>query len=96
MDTQTIINLLVSLIAGGAGSNLVATVLKNKTLTPMLNTVLGAVGGLIGGNVLPTAIGPVGELVGQYGNVGTGVLSAIVGAVLPLIVGFFKKPAVAA
>jgi len=96
MDTQTIINLLVSLIAGGAGSNLVATVLKNKTLTPMLNTVLGAVGGFVGGNVLPSVIAPVGELVGTYGNVGTGVLSAIVGALLPLIVGFIRKPAVAA
>jgi len=96
MDTQFIINLLVSLIAGGVGSNVLATVLKNKTLTPVLTTVLGAVGGYIGGNVLPSLIAPVGELVGTYGNVGTGVLSALVGAVLPLIVSFIKKPAVAA
>lgn len=96
MDTQFIINLLVSLIAGGVGSNVVATLLKNRTLTPMLTTVLGAVGGFVGGNVLPSLIAPVGELVGTYGNVGTGVLSAIVGALLPLIVGFIRKPAVAA
>ncbi|MFM7244439.1 MAG: hypothetical protein ACKO40_09755 [Planctomycetaceae bacterium] len=97
MDTQTIINLLVSLIAGGAGGNIVTALLKNKTLTPVLTTVLGSVGGIVGGNVLPKLIPVIGTLVGGDANhVGTGVLSAIVGALLPLIVSFLKKPAVAA
>ncbi len=97
MDTYTIINLLVSLIAGGAGANVLTAVLKNKTLTPVLTSVLGAVGGVVGGNVLPKLIPAIGALVGGDANhVGTGVLSAIVGALLPLIVSFFKKPAVAA
>ena len=51
----------------------------------------------LGGKVLPMLIPAIGSLVGGTDSlVGTGGLSAIVGALLPLIVGFFKKPAVAA
>jgi uncharacterized membrane protein YeaQ/YmgE (transglycosylase-associated protein family) len=97
MDMQTIINLLVSLIAGGAGGNVVGALLKNRNLGPMLSTVLGLVGGGIGGTVLPKLVPAIGALVGGDANhVGTGVLSAIVGALLPLIVSFLKKPVVAA
>jgi hypothetical protein len=47
--------------------------------------------------VLPKLVPAIGALVGGDANhVGTGVLSAIVGALLPLIVSFLKKPAVAA
>jgi len=97
MDPQ-IISWIVSLIAGGAGGNIVGALLKNKALTPMLNTVLGAVGGGLGGKVLPMLVPAIAGLVGggDTNYAGTGVLSAIVGALLPLIVGFIKKPAVAA
>lgn len=92
MDPQ-IIGWLVSLIAGGAGGNIVGALLKNKNLTPMLNTILGLAGGA-GGKLLPTLIPALGGLLGGEGNlVGTGGLSAILGALLPLIVGMLKKPA---
>jgi hypothetical protein len=100
MDSQIIsliISWTVSLIAGGAGGTIVGALVKNRNLSPMLNAVLGLVGGGLGGKVLPMLIPAIGSLVGGTDSlVGTGGLSAIVGALLPLIVGFFKKPAVAA
>jgi hypothetical protein len=95
MDPQ-IIGWIVSLIAGSAGGNVVGALLKNRNLGPMLNTVLGAAGGGIGGKILPMLVPAIGSLVGGSDNlVGTGGLSAIVGALLPLIVSFLKKPATA-
>jgi hypothetical protein len=94
MDPQ-IISWIVSLIAGSAGGNIVGVLLKNRNLGPMLNTVLGAVGGGLGGKLLPLLVPAIGSLVGGSGLAGTGGLSAIVGALLPLIVSFLKKPATA-
>jgi uncharacterized membrane protein YeaQ/YmgE (transglycosylase-associated protein family) len=94
MDPQ-IISWIVSLIAGSAGGNIVGALLKNRNLGPMLNTVLGLVGGGVGGKLLPMLVPAIGQLVGGDSLVGTGGLSAIVGALLPLIVSFLKKPATA-
>jgi uncharacterized membrane protein YeaQ/YmgE (transglycosylase-associated protein family) len=93
MDPQ-IISWIVSLIAGGAGGNIVGALLKDRNLGPMLNTVLGLVGGGVGGKLLPMLVPAIGSLVGGTDSLaGTGGLSAIVGALLPLIVSFLKKPA---
>jgi uncharacterized membrane protein YeaQ/YmgE (transglycosylase-associated protein family) len=67
MDSQIIsliISWTVSLIAGGAGGTIVGALVKNRNLSPMLNTVLGAVGGGLGGKVLPMLIPAIGSLVG--------------------------------
>ena len=92
MDPQ-IISWIVSLIAGSAGGNIAGALLKNRNLGPALNTVLGLVGGGVGGKILPMLIPALGSLVGGQGLAGTGGLSAIVGALLPVIVSFLKKPA---
>jgi uncharacterized membrane protein YeaQ/YmgE (transglycosylase-associated protein family) len=96
MDPQ-IISWLISLIAGGAGGNIVGALLKNRSLGPMLNTILGVVGGGVGGKLLPMLVPALGSLVGGTGGnlLGTGGLSALVGALLPLIISFLKKPAAA-
>ncbi len=93
MDNQALISLIVSLVAGGAGGNAVGAILKNKNLGPMINTILGLIGGGIGGEVLPKLIPAIGALIGEGNLAGTGGISAIVGALLPLIVSFVKKPA---
>jgi uncharacterized membrane protein YeaQ/YmgE (transglycosylase-associated protein family) len=95
--TPQIISWIVSLIAGSAGGNIVGALFKNRNLGPMLNTVLGLVGGGIGGQVLPQLIPALGGLLGggDANYAGTGVLSVIAGALLPLIVSFLKKPAFA-
>ena len=94
MDPQ-IISWIVSLIAGTAGGNVVGALLKDRNLGPMLNSVLGAVGGGLGGKILPMLVPAIGSLVGGENLVGTGGLSAIVGALLPVIVSFLKKPSAA-
>ena len=95
MDNPQIISWLISLIAGSAGGNIVGALLKNRSLGPMLNTVLGLAGGSVG-KLLPSLVPTIGSLIGgaEPGNyAGFGGLSAIIGALLPLIVSFLKKPA---
>lgn len=93
MDPQ-IISWIVSLIAGGASGNVVGALLKNRNLGPLLNTVLGLIGGGLGGKLLPMLVPAIGSIVGGADNLaGTGGLSAVVGALLPLIASFLKKPA---
>jgi hypothetical protein len=54
-------------------------------LGPLINTILGALGGLGGGQLAAPALGG-----GTGAEVGA---SAVVGALLPLIVGMLKKKA---
>ena len=74
---------LLQLIAGAAGGNVAGLAAKAKSLGPLLNTVLGALGGLGGG-----------QLAGGTLDAGTGGqlgLSAVLGALLPLLVAMLKK-----
>ncbi len=76
---------LLQLIAGAVGGNAAGLANKAKSLGPLLNTILGALGGLGGGQVAGGAL-----------DAGTGAevgASAVVGALLPLIVGMLKKKA---
>ena len=91
MDPQ-IISWLICLVAGSAGGNIVGALLKNRSLGPVLNSILGLVGGGIGGQLLPSLLPALAGALGG-GNVANGGLSAIIGALLPLIVSFLKKPA---
>jgi len=96
MDPQ-IISWIVSLIAGSAGGNVVGALLKNRSLGPVINSVLGLVGGGLGGKVLPMLVPALSGLVGGGESLaGTGGLSLVVGGLLPLVASFIKKPAVAA
>jgi uncharacterized membrane protein YeaQ/YmgE (transglycosylase-associated protein family) len=86
---NALISWLTSLVAGGAGGNIIGALMKDRSLGPMLNSVLGAVGGAVGGQLLPMLIPAL-----QGGGIGKNVgLSAIVGIVLPLIVSMLKKKA---
>ena len=86
---EALVPWLISLVSGGAGGNIVGALLKDKSLGPVLNSILGAAGGAIGGQLLPLILSELQG--GGYGqNAG---LSAIVGALLPLIVGLLKKKA---
>jgi uncharacterized membrane protein YeaQ/YmgE (transglycosylase-associated protein family) len=75
MDPQ-IISWIVSLIAGGAGGNIVGALLKNRNLGPLLNTVLGVAGGGLGGKILPMLVPALGTLLGGSESLaGTGGVS---------------------
>jgi len=76
---------LLQLIAGAVGGNAAGLANKARSLGPLLNTILGALGGVGGGQVAGGALGG-----GTATEVGA---SAVVGALLPLIVGMLKKKA---
>ena len=81
-------NLLIQALSGAVGGNLGGLLNKAKSLGPLLNSVLGAVGGIGGGQVLG---GPLTDLLGGNATVGNGAASAVVGLLLPLIASYFKQ-----
>jgi uncharacterized membrane protein YeaQ/YmgE (transglycosylase-associated protein family) len=87
-----ITSLLIQLVAGGAGGNLAGLLNKARSLGPLLNTILGAVGGFGGGQVLGGAGGALTNALGGNAMAGTALSSAVGGILIPLIAGFLKKP----
>ena len=85
---EALISWAISALSGAIGGNLAGMVGKLKDLSPMVKTVGGALGGLIGGQGLG-ALGLLKDLGGHAGNAGA---SAIVGAIVPAIIGMMKKP----
>ena len=90
-----IIPLIVQLIGGAVGGNAAGAALKNVDLTALLKTIVGAIGG-VGGGQLATGLGVLTAVLGN--NAGTGATvagnagaSAIGGAVLTAIVGLIKQ-----
>ena len=74
--------LVASLITGSAAAQR-ADLAKARSLGPMMNTILGALGGVGGGQWIADSVGG-----GMAGDIGT---SALIGALLPLAVSFFVK-----
>ncbi len=84
MDVTT---LIIQLVSGAVGGNVAGLLNRSRTLGPIVNTLLGAIGGVGGGQLLG---GNLGDLVGG-GTVGTIATSGLVGLVLPLLGSFAKK-----
>jgi hypothetical protein len=94
---EVLVPLLVQLIAGGAGGNVIGQLAKNLNLGTAGNSIVGAIGGLAGtwlAGMIPgldTLVGAaagtggldIGALAGQgaTGLVGGGVLTAIAGII---------------
>ncbi|HWV19945.1 MAG TPA: hypothetical protein VN036_02855 [Devosia sp.] len=94
---EVLVPILVQLIGGGAGGNVIGQLAKNLSLGTSGNTIVGAIGGLVvtwlAGRIpgLDTLVGAaagtggmdLGALAGQgaAGLVGGGALTAIVGIV---------------
>jgi uncharacterized membrane protein YeaQ/YmgE (transglycosylase-associated protein family) len=76
--------IILQLISGAVGGNVGGALAKARSLGPVWNSVLGIIGGLVGGQGA-NALG-VDQAGGQMG------IAAVVGALLPIIVGMFKKP----
>jgi hypothetical protein len=92
---EKLVPILIQLIGGAAGGNIVGALLKNMNLSKVIATVSGIIGG-IGGGQLADAMGWIDKIFGAgSGTVadvaGHGGASAIGGAVLTAIVAFIKK-----
>ena len=87
--------LIIQLISGAVGGNLAGAIMKNFSLGTMWNSIVGILGGGIGGTVLgmlglggtevsdAASSMDLGNIVGSVagGGVGGGIILAIVGAI---------------
>ncbi len=83
-------SLILEAIAGAAGGNVAGLLNKARSYGPLINTILGVLGGLGGGAALG---GPLAGMLGGNPTAGNVTASAIGGILVPLIAGFLKKPA---
>jgi uncharacterized membrane protein YeaQ/YmgE (transglycosylase-associated protein family) len=93
---ETIVNLIIQLIAGVAGGNAAGAALKDYNLGNLGNTIAGAIGGVGGGQILQAFVPAIasaaaggdldlGAIVGQVVGGGAG------GAILTVIAGLVKN-----
>ena len=82
---SSIMDLLVSLASGAVGGNIAGALMKDKSLGTLWNSVVGIVGGGIGGQALAMLGVDAAGLIGNIAASGVG------GAILLAIVSLFKK-----
>jgi len=100
---EAIIPILVQLVAGGAGGNVIAQIVKTLNLGTAGNTIVGAIGGIAGtwlAGMIPgldTLIGAAATTGGAAGGLDLGALAGqgaaglVSGGVLTAIVGIIKS-----
>lgn len=86
-------SLIIQLISGAAGGNIVGSLIKNISLGTLGNSLAGIVGGGIGGQILSSVLGfgkvaagsglDIGSIISQVagGGVGGGALMMIIGLI---------------
>lgn len=92
--------LIIQLIAGAIGGNAAGAVLKSQSMGPLLNSIVGILGGGLGGQILGMLGGAgmgdaaaaaggldLGTIISSMatGGVGGGALLAIIGALKPML-----------
>ncbi|KRR19297.1 DNA methyltransferase [Bradyrhizobium lablabi] len=93
--SETLINLIIQLIAGALGGNAAGASMKNLDLGTLGNTIAGALGGAGGGTLL-TALLPMLQAA-EAGGIDIGVLAGqavgggVAGAIVTAIVGAIKN-----
>lgn len=90
--------LIIQLIAGAVGGNAAGAGLKNLSLGPILNSVIGLIGGLGGGQILAMlGAGGAGDAAAAAANLDIGAIiqsvlgGGVGGGVLVAIAGVLKK-----
>ena len=85
--------LIIQAVAGGVGGNVIGALRRNNSFGPLINTVLGALGGvgaaqgLAAGGMMEQAL----AMLGGNANVANGATGLVGGLVVPLIASFFKR-----
>jgi hypothetical protein len=94
-------DLIIQLIAGAAGGNVVGSLLKQFNLGVIGNSIAGVIGGGVGAQVIGSLLGggaagaatagglDIGSIIGQIvaGGAGGGILTVIVGLVKQFMAG---------
>lgn len=93
-----IVALIVQLISGAVGGNAAGAALKKYSLGPIWNSIVGILGGGIGGQILGAVLGGAGmEGAAAGGGLDIGSIVSNVagggvgGAILMIIVGIIRK-----
>lgn len=99
-----IVNLIISLVSGVVGGNAIGAAMPNQSLGSVGNSITGLLGGAAGSFILsalglfgahvagaPDAAAPALNITSLLGNI---IGSGVCGAVLTVIVGFFKNACV--
>lgn len=89
-----IASLLIQLVSGAVGGNAAGAYSKDSGLSPLGNTIAGAIGGGIGGQILSALLGLGGTAAASGLDIGT-IVSAfatggISGGLTALVVGYLK------
>jgi hypothetical protein len=88
---EKLLPLIIQIIGGAAGGNVIGALLKNVNLDKIVATIIGG----IAGGQLADLTGLLEQVIGSAGGgaemAGQGGASAIGGAVLTAIVGLIKK-----
>ncbi len=93
---MNLIALIIQLISGAIGGNVAGGLMKENSLGPIGNSIVGAIGGGIGGQLLGFAIPALSGAAGAGGfDIGTllgqVVGGGVVGAIVTAIVGFIRR-----
>jgi hypothetical protein len=86
-----IVSLIISLISGAAGGNIVGALVKKISLGVLGNSVAGILGGGIGSQILGGLLGGGGGAAAGGGVLGNVLGSGVGGAVLMAIIGIIKN-----
>lgn len=94
-----IVALIINLVSGAVGGNLAGAVMKDKNLGPLLNSVVGVVGGGAGMallNAMGMAMNEGGlDLAAVISNIASGgVGGGVLMIIVALIKGMMKKTAI--
>ncbi len=79
---EVIVPILVQLVAGGAGGNVIGQLIKSLNLGPAGNTIVGAIGGVAGtwlASMIPGLDALVGSAAGAAGAAGGIDMGALLG-----------------
>lgn len=94
---EGLLPIIIQLVSGAVGGNVAGAVLKNFNLGTLWNSILGIVGGGLGGTLLNSVLGAgavstgagldIATILGNVasGGVGGGVLLAVVGIIRKVI-----------
>ena len=85
--------LIIQAVAGAAGGNVAGFIRRSNSFGPLINSLLGAVGGVGAAQGLQAGglMEQIVALVGGNANVAGGVSGLVGGLVLPLVASFFKR-----